>query len=325
MANPVSSRAPSASSDVGPSPEARLGAPEPARKQSFVRGMLRAIRPKQWAKNVLVGAAPAAAGVLDEASTIVNTAAAFAAFCLVASALYLHNDISDREADRRHPTKRNRPIASGVISAPAAATAAVVLLLGGLATALAVRWELALVVALYAVMTVSYSAWLKHIAVIDVAVVASGFVFRAVGGGVAVDVPISQWFLIVASFGSLFMVAGKRHAEYLALDEDRALARETLGTYSLAYLRYVWMMASAVAIAGYCLWAFEQADIRLERASLWYELSVVPFVLAILRYALLLDGGHGSEPEEIVLGDRTLQVLGVVWAAVFGIGIYLGR
>ena len=325
MANPVSSRAPSAAPDVSPSSEPHVSAAQTARPQSFARGMSRAIRPKQWAKNVLVGAAPAAAGVIDDRTTIVNTAAAFAAFCLVASALYLHNDISDREADRRHPTKRNRPIASGVISVPVAAVAAVILLVGGIATALAVRWELALVVGLYAVMTVSYSTWLKHIAVVDVAVVASGFVFRAVGGGVAVDVPISQWFLIVASFGSLFMVAGKRHAEYLALDEDRALARETLGTYSLAYLRYVWMMASAVAIAGYCLWAFEQADIRLDRASVWYELSIVPFVLAILRYALLLDGGHGSEPEEIVLGDRTLQVLGLAWAALFGVGIYLGR
>ena len=325
MANPVSSRTQAAAPDVQQAPEPRVGEPAGRRAPSFVGGLVRAVRPKQWAKNVLVGAAPAAAGVVDDRTTIINTAAAFAAFCLVASALYLHNDISDREADRRHPTKRYRPIASGVIPVPVAAVTAVVLLVAGLGIALLVRWELALVVGLYAVITISYSTWLKHIAVLDVAVVASGFVIRAVGGGVAVDVPISQWFLIVASFGSLFMVAGKRHAEYLALDEDRALARETLGTYSLAYLRYVWMMASAVAIAGYCLWAFEQADIRLERASVWYELSIVPFVLAILRYALLLDGGHGSEPEEIVLGDRTLQVLGLAWAAVFGIGVYLGR
>lgn len=296
-----------------------------ATPRSTAAGLVRAIRPKQWAKNVLVAAAPGAAGVINETSAVTSTLAAFASFCLVASALYLHNDIADREADRRHPTKRYRPIASGAVPIPVAITAAVLLLGAGVAVALSVRWQLAAVVGLYAATTVTYSTWLKHIAVIDVAVVASGFVFRAVGGAVAVDVPISKWFLIVASFGSLFMVAGKRHAEYLTLDEDRALMRETLGTYSLAYLRYVWMMASAVVIAGYCLWAFEQAEIRLDRASIWYELSIVPFVLAILRYALLLDGGHGSEPEEIVLSDRTLQALGVAWAALFGVGVYLGR
>ena len=325
MANPVSSSTPPAAPDVHQAPEPRVAGPAVRRRPSFVAGMVRAIRPKQWAKNVLVAAAPAAAGVLDDPSTLVNTTIAFVAFCLVASALYLHNDISDREADRRHPTKRDRPIASGVVPVRVAAFSAVVLMLAGLGVAFVVQWQLALVVGLYAVSTVSYSTWLKHIAVIDIAVVASGFVFRAVAGGVAVDVPISKWFLIVASFGSLFMVAGKRHAEYLTLDEDRALMRQTLGTYSLAYLRYVWMMASAVVIAGYCLWAFEQAEIRLDRASIWYELSIVPFVLAILRYALLLDGGHGSEPEEIVLGDRTLQALGVAWVVLFGVGVYLGR
>jgi decaprenyl-phosphate phosphoribosyltransferase len=291
----------------------------------IVSGLVRAARPKQWAKNVLVLAAPGAAGVLTHRVVLERSVLALAAFCLVASGNYIVNDVVDREADRRHPTKRHRPIASGAVPEPTALAVGLVVGALGLGLAFVVGWKFAAVVGIYIALTTAYNLGLKHVAVVDIAVVASGFVIRAVAGGVAVRVPISQWFLIVASFGSLFMVAGKRYGEHKDLGDDRASVRSTLGDYPLSYLRYVWMTASAIAMTAYCLWAFEQQHLTSKGGLPLYELSIVPFVLALLRYALLLETGHGSAPEDVILGDRTLLVLGVVWIAVFGLAVYVGN
>lgn len=268
---------------------------------------------------MLVAAAPGAAGVLTQADSLWRVGLAFVAFCMVSSATYLVNDVGDAEEDRRHPTKRHRPIAAGVVRPRTALLAAGALMLGGFAVALAVRPAFLAIVAGYLVTTVAYTLWLKHMAVFDIAVVASGFIFRAVAGGVAVDVPISRWFLIVTSFGSLFVVAGKRYAEHVTMGVERETTRSTLATYSRDYLRYVWTTASAVTLTGYCLWAFEQSE--LETTIPWFELSIGPVVLGILRYALLLDEGFGGAPEDIALNDRPLQVLGVVWLVLFGAGV----
>src|SRR4051812_16993010 len=290
---------------------------------AVARGLVRAARPKQWAKNVLVFAAPGAAGVLTHRDVIGPVALAFVAFCLVASGTYLLNDAQDVESDRMHPTKRHRPLAAGVVPVRLALIAAALLTLAGFAAGAAIGWQFLIVLGVYLGLTVSYSLGLKHIAVIDIAVVASGYIIRAIAGGVAADVPISQWFLIVASFGSLFIVAGKRHGEHLDLGPSGHEVRPTLGAYPISYLRYVWMVSSGVAITAYCLWAFEMAHGRA--GFPWYELSIAPFVLGILRYALLLEYGDGSAPEDIVLGDKTLLVLGLVWAAIFGAAVYVGR
>jgi decaprenyl-phosphate phosphoribosyltransferase len=282
--------------------------------------VLRALRPKQWAKNVLVVAAPAAAGVLTEGDVPAKVAMAFVAFCLISSATYLLNDVRDLESDRLHPTKRHRPIAARELGVPHALGLAVLLLVAGFAVAAAVRLEFLIVAVVYIAITASYTLWLKHIAVVDIVAIASGFILRAVAGGVAADVPLSRWFLIVASFGSLFVVSGKRHGEHIDLGEEGAEVRPTLGAYSRNYLQYVWTMTSGVTVAAYCLWAFEMAPDK-ETVPL-YELSIVPFVTFILRYAMLLEQGHGGAPEDVVLGDRTLLVLAAVWAAVFAAGVY---
>ncbi|MDP9070089.1 MAG: decaprenyl-phosphate phosphoribosyltransferase [Actinomycetota bacterium] len=285
-------------------------------------GLLRTARPRQWIKNLLVFAAPGAAGALTDGEVMVRAVAAFAVFCVAASGTYFLNDALDVEADRLHPTKQRRPIASGVVPTGPAKAIGVVLLLASVGCALALGgWPLALIIGIYVALQPLYSLWLKNLAVIDLAAVASGFVLRAIAGGVAVNLPISQWFLIVASFGSLFMVAGKRHAEHLDLGDDGGHHRSTLGDYSSSFLHYVQAVSSAVAIAAYCLWAFEKADVAM--APLWFQLSIIPLVLAVLRYALLLDGGRGGAPEEIVLGDRSLQVLGLVWMATFAIGVHV--
>ncbi|HWS45201.1 MAG TPA: decaprenyl-phosphate phosphoribosyltransferase [Acidimicrobiia bacterium] len=278
------------------------------------------MRPKQWVKNVLVVAAPAAAGVLGERTALFRTGIAFACFCLAASGTYCINDALDAEADRRHPVKRRRPVAAGEISVRAAIALGIGLLAASIVLSFAARWQLALVIGGYLVLTVLYSVWLKHEAVLDLACVAAGFVLRTIAGGVAVGVTISPWFLIVAGSASLFMVTGKRHAELVELGDLAAGHRRSLDMYSRAFLSYVRAVASSVTILAYCLWAFERSS-AVGYAS-WFELSIVPFVLGILRYALLLEQGRGGAPEDLVLGDRVLLATGAVWAVLFGIALH---
>lgn len=291
------------------------------RPRSLPRALVAQARPKQWVKNLLVVAAPAAGGVLGDRGVPLRVGLALADFCLVASGVYYLNDVLDVEADRRHPTKSRRPIASGEISPILGVGVGIALFVAGAGIGSLLGWRFLLVVGAYVVCTTAYSLRLKHVAVVDLALVASGFVIRAVAGGVAVDVPISEWFLIVTSFGSLFVVAGKRHGEFVEMGEERASTRSALGDYTLGYLRFVWMVSAAVAIAAYCLWAFEQAKAA---HPIWHQLSIIPFVLALLRYALLLDQGRGTAPEDILLADRTLQVLAAVWIVIYGIAVYVG-
>jgi decaprenyl-phosphate phosphoribosyltransferase len=276
-------------------------------------------RPQQWSKNVLVLAAPGAAGVLLEARSIVKTFIAFVCFCLAASGTYFWNDAFDVHADRMHPKKRSRPVASGEVSVPTAQRLGSVLLIAAIALSFAATWHLALVVGGYIAITLAYSIWLKHEPVLDLAAVASGFVLRTVAGGVAVGVSISNWFLIVAASGAMFVVTGKRSAEHSELGQDASLHRRSLAQYSAAYLGYVRAISSTIAILAYCLWAFEVSD----RAGnpLWFQLAIIPFVLGVLRYALLLDQGEGGAPEELLVRDRVLLVVGAVWVICFGIAV----
>lgn len=293
--------------------------PEP-RRFALARGIVRAARPKQYVKNLLVFAAPIAGGVLDEPGVLGDILLTFVAFCLVSSATYFLNDVGDIDEDRLHPTKRNRPIAAGVVPVNVAIGMAIGTLAAGLAVAFAVNWKLGVTVAAYKCLTIAYTFWLKHTAVVDIAVVATGFIVRAVAGGLAVDVPLSRWFLIVTCFGSLFMVAGKRHGELLQIGD--ASTRPSLAEYTVEYLRFVWTMSATIAISAYCLWAFEHP--AADSGIPWWGLSIVPFVLAIMRYALIVERGQGSAPEEVVMGDRMLQVFGAAWLALFACSVYVG-
>lgn len=286
-------------------------------------GLLREARPKQWAKNVLVFAAPGAAGLLDDGPHLWRAVVVFVAFCLASSGTYYWNDIHDVEADRSHPTKCRRPIASGAVPLGVARVVGTLLLVGGVALGTAVRWQVSAVIAGYVVLTTTYSTVLKHVAVVDLVAVASGFVLRAIGGAVAADVHMSTWFVLCTSFGSLFIVTGKRYAELRELGEGASAARATLDDYSATFLRTVLSVSVGATLVAYCLWAFEKKE--LSGAS-WpfYELSIVPMLTALLRYLLILEQGHGAAPEEIFVSDRALQVLGVAWVAVFALGVYAG-
>lgn len=282
--------------------------------------VIQLLRPRQWTKNVLVLAAPAAAGVLG-AGDLAHVAIAFVAFCMVASGTYCLNDAADMERDRLHPVKRFRPVASGAIEVTTARLLGVALLVGGLAvSALAGRWQLPAVVIAYVALTASYTLWLKHMPVIDLAAVAAGFVLRAVAGAAAVGVPVSDWFLVTAAFGSLLMVTGKRSNE-LQESDDAAAHRSVLGQYPANFLATMRAVAMGITLFSYTLFAFERT--AFPHALPLYKLSIVPFGLAIFRYELRVEQGSGGEPEELALSDRPLQVLGLLWAVTFLAAVYL--
>lgn len=287
-----------------------------------VPAVVRLLRPRQWVKNLLVFAAPAAAGVLDQADHLGRTTLLFVAFCLAASGTYCINDANDADADRSHPRKRFRPVASGEISVGAARVLGVALLLAGVGLgALTDGWPTAGIVILYVTITTAYTLWLKQQAVVDIVVVASGFVVRAVAGVVGTDLPLSDWYLIVASFGSLFLVAGKRSTE-LNLGAEAGEHRKALVSYSAPFLLFVRAVAAGITLLAYCLWAFERAELA-DGGFPWFQLSIVPFTTAILRYALVHSMEEHAGPEEIVLGDRTLLFISAVWAMTMGFGVYV--
>ncbi|WP_226961318.1 MULTISPECIES: decaprenyl-phosphate phosphoribosyltransferase [Streptomyces] len=289
----------------------------PARPGTTAMGLLRAMRPRQWTKNVLVLAAPFAAGALLDGGTGPRLAIAFAAFSLAASGIYLVNDARDVEADRAHPTKRERPIAAGVVPVQLALAVAGVLLSGAVALAALARWELAALLGAYVVIQLAYCLWLKHQPVFDICCVSAGFLLRAIAGGVATGIALSPWFLLVAGFGSLFMVTGKRYAERMLAERTHTGFRRSLEAYSASYLRFVWALSATVLVTTYSMWAFEIRE--AENSAVWPLLSIAPFVMAVLRYAMEVDRGRAGEPEEVVLGDRVLQTLAVVWIGTLGV------
>jgi len=287
-----------------------------------LRALTRQARPKQWIKNVLVFAAPGAAGVLDNGSFLLRTLGVFGAFCLVSSGTYFWNDIHDVVADRQHPTKQSRPIASGAIGMGIARAVGTALMAAGIALAFALGWRVGLVVLGYVMLTTVYSVALKHVAVVDLVAVAGGFVLRAVAGAVVTGVAMSTWFVLCTSFGSLFIVTGKRFAELRELG-DSAGTRASLDAYSLQFLQTVLSVSVGATLVTYCIWAFEVREVS---GSSWpfYELSIVPMLTALLRYTLVLEQGHGAAPEEVFTADRWLQAMGLLWVIVFGLGVYVG-
>lgn len=295
--------------------------------ESVLSGLIRTARPKQWLKNVLVFAAPAAAGVLNQGRELLLASVVFISFCFAATATYFWNDLFDIEADRTHPKKRLRPLVAGEITISAARAVGVLapLVALGLA-ALTGRWQTVAVVAVYLAINLAYNLGLKRIPVVDMVVVASGFVLRAAAGAVAVDVPMSRWFVLCIGFASLFIVAGKRFAELNELGPG-AGTRVTLDIYSLAYLRTVVSISCGAALFSYCVWALEtssKVDLDGTFDFPFYELSIVPVLTALLRYLLVLDQASGGAPEEVFAKDRVLQILGLTWIIIYGAAVYAG-
>lgn len=286
-------------------------------------GVIRTARVKQWAKNVLVFAAPGAAGVLNRGDPFLRALACFALFCLVSSGTYFLNDALDAEADRRHPLKRHRPVAAGIISVRAAAGISALLMLTGIGLGALLRPQVSLVFGIYVVLQIAYSTRLKNLPIYDLTCVAGGFLLRAIAGAVAIPVKVSEWFLIVTTFGSLLMVTGKRLAEHAELGEGRGSHRATLDAYSTNFLRIVLAISATGAVVGYSLWAFSLVPSTLHHNdAIWFQLSIIPVLIALLHFTFLVEKGQGARPEELVLHDRQLQFLGLVWILLFALGVY---
>jgi len=309
-----------------PSPSGATGSSgSSGSSSSLAVGLLRLARPKQWTKNLLVFAAPGAAGILKEWPALFDACIAFVAFCMAAAGTYYINDARDAEADRLHPKKRYRPIASGLVPVSLGFSLGAALLVGAAGVALLANARTAAVVLAYVCLTTAYSTWLKHIPVIDLVAVASGFVLRAVGGAEATDVAISRWFFAVTIFGSLFVVTGKRGAEAAEMGNDAGAFRPVLAAYRPEYITYLRAVTSGAMLMAYVQWAFDNATsaaLANPDGLPWFQASIVPFITAVLRYALVLDQGKGSAPEEIFLSDRILQLTGLAWIVIFGIGVY---
>jgi decaprenyl-phosphate phosphoribosyltransferase len=298
-------------------------APVKGPPKNVVTGVIKAMRPRQWVKNVLVLAAPVAAlgsdVRYDYREVAVKVAIAFVAFSLAASAVYLVNDARDVEADRQHPTKRFRPIAAGVLPEWLAYCVAAVLGVASVAISFVATPNLAVVIGVYIAMQLAYCFGLKHEAVLDICIVTSAYLLRAIAGGVAASIPLSQWFLLVMAFASLFMVAGKRYAELQLSERTGAKIRKSLESYTGTYLRFVWTLSATAMVVCYSLWAFERDGANAS----WYAVTIVPITIAMLRYAVDVDGGLAGEPEEIALKDRVLQLLFLAWIGTIGAAVFL--
>ena len=300
---------------VPPSREARPTTGRP-------RAWLRTARPWQWHKNLLVFAAPAAAGLLTDGPVLLATAIAAVAFTLAAAGTYFVNDAVDAPVDARHPVKCQRPIACGLLDRRLAAAVGVALQAGAVLFA----WLLtgagsALVVAAYAALTLAYSTWLKRVPVVELLAVAAGFVLRAVGGGVAADVRISLWFIVVTSAGALFLAVGKRTAEHQLLGTHRASHRRVLGVYTEPMLRTLLFGSAAVTLASFALWSLETWARGL--APGWTPLAVVPLAILLGRYAWLAQRGRGGEPELLLVRDRVLVGSGGLLGLLLFVGLHL--
>ncbi len=283
------------------------------------RALVRAMRPHQWTKNLFVFAPLLFARSWD---TVPRVLAAFGAFCLVASAIYLLNDSLDREQDRLHPVKRNRPIASGALGVPTALGVAVVLAV----VALAWAWGglespgLTLVLAVYLVIQALYSLRLKHMVVLDVLCIASGFVLRLLAGGFAGGVPQSEWIVICTIFLSLFLALCKRRHEVSALGEQAEEHREILGQYPISLLDQLISAATAATLVTYALYTVDDRTVSahgLDRDGLSLMVATVPFVIyGVFRYLYLVHRREGGgSPTTTLARDGASVVNGLLFLA----------
>lgn len=287
-------------------------------------GLLKALRPRQWVKNLLVFLpllfAVDLAWTPDDLTALgphlVRLAALAAAFCAVAAAVYLVNDLSDRDADRRHPVKRRRPIASGDLPAPLAWTAALLLAAAGMAGFAGLGWQLAVIGAIYLALNLGYSLGLKQLPPVDVLLVASGYVLRTVAGAVAVGVAPSPWLYAVTAAGALFLVMGRRYAEF-RLTPDGTPAREAIRQrYGAPLGGQLLTLSATIALVSYTLYTVEAENLPANDTML---LTVPPVLFGLFRYLYLLHYSPDAEsPELLVTRDIPLLLSIAAWLGVTG-------
>ena len=279
----------------------------------MLTALFKTMRPRQWTKNVFIFAALVFDKQLFDVDSFQRTLAGFALFCLISSSVYIFNDLADVEADRQHPEKKNRPIASGKLSVSAAWAAGIVLVIITFVLAWLLSPGFELVIMAYFVINLAYSKWLKHIAILDVLIISLGFVLRVGAGVTLIDVErFSPWLYIVMFLLSLFLGFGKRRAELALLAHGAGSHRKVLDGYTLPLLDQYIMIVSGTTIVAYSLYTFSAPNVPENHSMM----LTIPFmVYAIFRYLYLIEVKHaGGTPEEVLLSDRPFQASMLLWA-----------
>jgi 4-hydroxybenzoate polyprenyltransferase len=301
------------------------GAPVPdlaaADLRSVVRGLIVSLRPGQWTKNLLVFAALVFAERLFDPAAALTAAAAFLIFCALSGVVYLVNDIADRHTDREHPLKRHRPIAAGTLPVATAAAAAGTIGTLALAAAFALRWQFGVVAAAYVALQFWYSGPLKHIVIIDVLALSIGFVLRAAGGALAIDVMISHWLFVCTILGAMFIALAKRRHELVLLADGAPSHRPILGEYSPYLLDQMIAVVTASTLIAYILYTISPETAEKFGTDLGLT---IPFpIYGIFRYLYLVHRREGGgSPAELLINDRPLLVCAMLWVAAVVIIIY---
>ncbi len=284
--------------------------------------LLRLMRPHQWVKNTFVFTGLLFGHAWHDPAMVLKVILAFAAFCLVSSTIYILNDIVDIEQDRHHPKKRQRPLPSGKVTVAAAIGLALLLGTVGFVLAAWASKTVAIIVVCYALMNVAYSLWLKHVVILDVFIIATGFMLRILAGTLGVGVPPSQWLLLCGLMVTLFLGFSKRRAEIIALSDDKTAHRKVLEHYSPVLLDKMIVVTAAGLIMSYSLYTMNPETIRIHgTANLIYT---VPFVLyGVFRYIYLLhQQSGGGDPSRDLVRDPHMLIVVVAWLAATILLIY---
>lgn len=288
----------------------------------MLRAILVTMRPRQWTKNAFLFAALVFDGKLLHLTDFLRTLLGFGLFCFISSAVYIINDLFDVESDRQHPAKKNRPIASGKIPLPIAIIAAIILVVLALGGGYFLAWQFALTLLAYFLMMLAYSKWLKHVPILDVLILAAGFVLRVHAGTTLILVErFSPWLYVLMSLLALYLGFGKRRAELALLSTDASNHRKVLDGYTIPLLDQFINIVSGTTIVAYSLYTFFRPEAPGNHALM----LTIPFVLyAILRYLYLIQVMNiGGEPEEILLTDRPFQLAIVLWGIAVLVIFYL--
>ena len=305
------------------SPVATSGTANPAVPgRSLALSLLLSLRPAQWTKNLLVFAGLLFGRRLFDLPSVLDAVSAFAVFCALSGAVYLVNDVADRDSDRQHPLKAQRPIASGALPVPVALGAALALATIALAAAYPIGPVFAVVAATYLALQITYSFPLKHIVIIDVLTIAIGFVLRAVGGAVAVQVEIGHWLLVCTILLALFIALAKRRHEIVLLADDAVSHRPILGEYTPYLLDQMIGVVTATTLISYVFYTISP-ETQAKFGTAWLGLTI-PFPLyGIFRYLYLVHQRQGGgSPADMLLTDRPLLACVALWALTVAVIIY---
>ena len=279
------------------------------------------MRPKQWTKNILIFTALVFDQKLLVISDLLKTIQAFVAFCLISSTVYIINDLADRHVDRYHPTKRFRPLAAGTLSPQLAVAAILIIATIGLILSFTLGMLFSIVVLSYLLLNFSYSYKLKHVVLIDVYIIASGFMLRLVAGVVSIQTTrFSPWLYVFAGFASLFIAMAKRRSEF-TLSSDKSDHRPVLSDYNLQLLDQGLTMMAAIALVVYALYTFSAPNVEQNHIMM---LSILPLSYTFLRYLyLVLVKGLGGSPDKLVYQDKPLLISLIVWAMIVTSVLYI--